>query len=1231
MTEVLRNGKRALTYVVVAATIAWSVGLAALVSPLTAQAAALTNGTLIKRSDLTTVYYYMNGGRYTFPNEKTFKSWYKDFSKVTMVTADELAAIPLVDNVVVRPGTYLVKITTDPKVYAVEPGGVLRWVKTEDVAKGLWGNMWASWVIDVADGFFTNYTIGNDLATAVYPTGALVKDGSSWFYIENGKKRMVNDAAVSGNNFNTAFAATATLASYAAGTDLGATEVSDTAQTGQQVTPGPTPGAGSLTISMNASSPTGGSVVVDTTSGATLGQRFAKMLAVDFKAMGGEAVVTKVTATRLGISKDGDVDEVYLMDGDMILAKSGSITKGKITWSNTSGLFTVAAGSTKTIWVKADINKSAGSGTTIGFSLDGAELKNGGSVTGSAMGSTLTVATITDLGYLEIATSSPTAAITIDAKAETERELAKFKFDAVDQDLLVKSVTFTQIGTVGASDIKDLKLTVAGTQYGATIADLGSNTLKFDLTGHADGGLKITAGQSKFLDIRGKVPGGTNRNFKFSVQNSEDISVWDTQYNVFAPVVSDNTTTFTVETTAQTTINTGTLTIQVSPDSPKGNIPDGATNVLLAEFDVTASGEEVKVTSLSVAFTGTGSNEIVKNTKLLLAGTQVGTTVASSTAVGTGGTTVDADFTFSNNFTVAAGETKKLKVIIDTTGDNIASADTLRATLQSGTSNAQGKISLTNLSSASVAGYTLTVASGAPTLAENLSVADGSSSNPTGVLNSKNAIISSFLLKAGDGESSKITNITMKTDGLNLAGVFVNLRLQHNGVDIAPVKGTLSSGTTDTFDYTLSEALTLGKSEQYVVDVVADVKSSTSSNPNSDTDGIIYPSSVTYTTLETGQSGTATMSAGLQNVFITESGDLTAAVGADAPSEFYLTMGSTNQEVGRYKLTAGKAEAITITDFVVSFVANNVATAVTGVVKNVRIMDGDKMVGQSVASLSTASATGVASSTAYAAFSNLTFEVPKNSSKTLKVLVDLPTQPDSFSSSTFYTSIMTDYTSTGSDGVVARGTSSGTSLSSITGLNNTGLKGNLMHPVKANLSVAHASDAPSGATSKGDDKISAKWIFTNAANANAQAITLKLLNINIDTSISAAAAHSARELKIYKDSISTSNQLASTSYVSSYSSGDLGGSNDGTGFADSDFTNLTIESGESKTVIITLDTDDASSNQTLTLGLASTHVNGGGTQRNSIQWHEGMTNIFDLKPTATGVGGLPFQGKTLTF
>ncbi len=124
------------------------------------RALAAETGALVKSDANTAVYYVYGGRRYAFPNERVFFSWYTDFSNVSTISSGQLATIPLSGNVTYRPGRRLVKITTDPKVYAVSTGGVLRWITSETVANALYGGAWASFVDDVPDTFFTNYRIG---------------------------------------------------------------------------------------------------------------------------------------------------------------------------------------------------------------------------------------------------------------------------------------------------------------------------------------------------------------------------------------------------------------------------------------------------------------------------------------------------------------------------------------------------------------------------------------------------------------------------------------------------------------------------------------------------------------------------------------------------------------------------------------------------------------------------------------------------------------------------------------------------------------------------------------------------------------------------------------------------------------------------------------------------------------------------------------------------------------
>lgn len=124
----------------------------------------IPSDTIFKAKNHSTVYYMgSDEKRYVFPNLNTFLSWYDDFSQVEEVDDEDLAEYPLAGNVRYKPGVLLVKIQTDPKVYAVGNNGRLRWIKTETIAQQLYGQDWNLLVDDVPDTFFTNYSIGDPI------------------------------------------------------------------------------------------------------------------------------------------------------------------------------------------------------------------------------------------------------------------------------------------------------------------------------------------------------------------------------------------------------------------------------------------------------------------------------------------------------------------------------------------------------------------------------------------------------------------------------------------------------------------------------------------------------------------------------------------------------------------------------------------------------------------------------------------------------------------------------------------------------------------------------------------------------------------------------------------------------------------------------------------------------------------------------------------------------------
>jgi hypothetical protein len=114
-------------------------------------------------SDTAVYYYASNGKRYVFPNEKTYFTWYLDFSKVRTIPIDQMALIPIGGNVTYRPASRLVKFQTDAKTYLPTKGGQLRWVKTEDIVRNWYGSDWNKMVDDISEAFYINYVFGTPI------------------------------------------------------------------------------------------------------------------------------------------------------------------------------------------------------------------------------------------------------------------------------------------------------------------------------------------------------------------------------------------------------------------------------------------------------------------------------------------------------------------------------------------------------------------------------------------------------------------------------------------------------------------------------------------------------------------------------------------------------------------------------------------------------------------------------------------------------------------------------------------------------------------------------------------------------------------------------------------------------------------------------------------------------------------------------------------------------------
>jgi hypothetical protein len=511
-------------------TIVWSVGLGTLAMPGVASAASLSAGDLIKASGPAVYYYATDAKRYVFPNEKTYFAWYNDFSGVKTITDTELAAIAIGGNVTVRPGTKLVKITTDPKVYAVTKCGTLHWIESETVAKALYGDAWATRVIDVPDSFFVNYTVGSSISTNVHPDGTLIAytgDTANYVVWSGVKRKFMPDTAFAANGFNPLNVITTTL-TYGNGSDVAGREA-DLADT---VCAGTAPVGGNLTVALASDTPAGMTVPKNSSS--------VPLVKVNLMAGSGSVLVTGLRFHRVGVGAVADFANVYLYDQDGVRLTTGRSINSSTNIVEFNALnMTVPAGGMRSVYVYGDFSSPGSTGGQHAFQLlDAASvIVSSGTVAGSfpVRGNVFTVGT-TAAARVDVAKGSTPANPTIGAK---EAEISNFKITANTNDVSVSQVTLYQAGSITNSDLTNFKL-YQGTTMVASASAVSANgriVLKFSPA------YTIANGTTRVFSLKADVGGRAGRTIRTYVEYTTDVSAMDMMYSAGAAVCINNTAT----------------------------------------------------------------------------------------------------------------------------------------------------------------------------------------------------------------------------------------------------------------------------------------------------------------------------------------------------------------------------------------------------------------------------------------------------------------------------------------------------------------------------------------------------------------------------------------------------------------------------------------------------------------------------------------------------------------
>lgn len=991
MNEVIKMTRKAVTAAVVAATIAWSVSLSAFLAPLAAQAA--TAGSLVKAS-LPAVYYVgQDGKRYVFPNEKTYKTWYADFSSVMTITDAELAAMSIGGNVTYKPGVKMVKITTDPKVYAVDAHGTLRGISSEAVASGLYGTNWNQQIDDVPDAFFTNYTVGADITAA--------------------------------SQFSPSSASAA------------ATSINQDKNLGSATTV-----SGTLSAMLSSGQPAGGTV--------PKGSMGVNVLKVDVHNGGSSAMsLDSLTAHRSGAGSPADIANIYVYAGNDRLT-TGRTINSSTNDASFSGLnLSLAAGETKTLWLSVDFSGSATPSDVNMFSLT--SLLSGSS-TASGLplsGPSFTIAGAT-AGSLAVINSGT---ITNPKSGQTAAKVAQFTLQAgSSEDLTLQRIALYQSGNLSSDKISNLALKQAGLTI-ATVSSLNKKDLAVFILSSP---LTIAKGDSRVFEVYADIAGSARSGdtLKWYIDQTSDILATGNTYGFGVIVNIDNCggvcapgPNGSYDGTAgssSSSIDAGQLTVTFNGPSSK-DVAANSKNVELFNFTMAAQ-SNLEVKKLHLLLNGDGANALddgsgnSRLTNIQVVDTATGAAVMGPKDAnqGTGYTAGDlsSKLDFTEVFDMTAGQSRTFKVTA-----NIANTTTLGAlskakvTLGIVTPTNQlfsaGDIrnldTSTNLDvtadivpSSSIGGNNVNLK--APTLAL------GVASTPvaqTYIKGTQNAQLMGITLKAGDGASVKVN--TIKVTGLidtnngtatcsvapngaftqgrenaacsSVADVAQTLKLWNGSTQIGQTKSPTSSasagmGGEATFD---NLNLTVPAGQTLTVVLSTNLSSAMSNLPD-DIRFSVTDSDITATDVDgnTVNASGGTVYGAIMRV--ADTGALTVTKAPDdTESEAGLVVGgSSNVVLAKYKFAAQNEELkLTKARF-------NVNTP--NAVSSLSLYDGSTLVGGPVS----------VDGSGNADFSGMSaFVVPKDGNKTLTVKGNM-------------NSVGTSGAATGSDAIVALTDDSGT-------------------------------------------------------------------------------------------------------------------------------------------------------------------------------------------------------------
>jgi len=664
-----------------------------------------------------------------------------------------------------------------------------------------------------------------------------------------------------------------------------------------------------LSVSLAATSPVSGAIIA--------GQAAADLAEFTFTNKSATpAVVTNITLQRGGVSADTNLTSVYLFNGAVRLTDAATVSTGKVTFNAGNGLFTIPAGSSVIVAVKADIDASSTPASNINLSLTGVTSNLPVSAVYPITGSSMTlVGKPSDLATASFATTSITGTSTAGSIqiGTSNQTIWSSNMTLSGKYVWLKSLAVKVIGSAPVNALQNIKLYVGGIMAGVSMGEDANGIITFDLTTNP---YKIDS--SRLIEVRADIVSGSSRTFNVQLQNASDVQLIDSNYNISIPVTLASGSSMSSGTWTINGTSGGSLVVNADPNSASGNVISGATNVSLVKYNVTAYGESEKISQLSVTIT-----RDLQNVALFVNGSQVGSTQNVSSGVA-------KTFNLGSSFVAPVGQVVSLEVkgdLKELNGTNASttasSSFTVNVTVPS--SQAQGTESFQTNTSAygPFPGNPLTIVLG------GLGISKNNSGFITTATPNTLKKIGSYILTSGSAEAINVQSLVVGLSGqaLNVNGEVTNLYVVPAGSVASNIVAQPSASNNFNVNFNVPA------SGSTVVDVYATLGASSSSALSSSLQAL-GTGAISFTSLTSGASGYNGQTVSVGNGTITAVNTITSD--AFASAQFVVGGNTTAANLARYNFVSTGGDAtlsemyFTITGGIDSIVINGVSTPVSG-------------------------------------------------------------------------------------------------------------------------------------------------------------------------------------------------------------------------------------------------------------------------------------------------------------